>query len=72
MPSKQMHVREEVHGILQGLKGKGDSFSDVIIRLVRVRAVSDFAGLWSDLPEEDKRELRDALSHIQGSASVEG
>jgi len=46
---------EDVYNLLK--KMKGESFSEIIRRLVKGRRISDCAGLWSDLSDEAVEEI---------------
>ncbi|MFB6220583.1 MAG: antitoxin VapB family protein [Halolamina sp.] len=67
--SKSIRVDEETHAALTALKREGESYDDLISRLVEVRrkAVSEGAGLWSDDDAaEEARAARERLKEQMG------
>ncbi len=62
MPSQQISVKKEVKDKLEALKLGGESFTDVIQRLLENLRLRDYAGLLSDLSEDDKILIRYTLS----------
>lgn len=60
--TKTVSVTEEAYDALTREKREGESFTDVIIRLTKRRArLSDFAGIWKDIPEGDLKEAQEKL-----------
>ena len=56
--SKNISITEDVYDLLSKMKLEGESFSDTIARLVKGGGkLSDCAGLWSDMDEEELREI---------------
>jgi predicted CopG family antitoxin len=53
MPSKTMSVSEDAYDLLDKLKLKDESFSEVIRRLAKRRSIADCAGLWVDVSNEE-------------------
>lgn len=62
MASKTISVTEEVYKLLARMKLPGESFSQAIKRLVRRSRISECAGLWSDMPDD---ELAGLIERIQ-------
>lgn len=67
MGYKTISLRDDVYENLPRMKTKGESFSDVISRLMRRRSLLDFAGLWADLPKEKIEELTRELEILRDS-----
>lgn len=57
MTSKNISLTEDVYELLKRMKMGEESFSDTIRRLARRSRLSDCAGLWSDVPEEEMAAL---------------
>ena len=53
MTSKNISITEDVYEMLSRLKLEGESFSDAIRRLARRSRLSECAGLWSDMSDEE-------------------
>jgi predicted CopG family antitoxin len=58
MGTKTISLKEEAYRRLRALKRRGESFSDVVLRLTARRPLSDFAGT---LGEEAGRALAEAI-----------
>ena len=56
--SKNISVSEDVYNMLVRLRLEGESFSDVIRRLVKRRRISECAGLWADMGDEEYEAIR--------------
>ncbi len=54
MTSKTMSVSEDAYDLLDKLKLKDESFSEVIRRLAKRRSIADCAGLWGDVSSEER------------------
>ena len=66
MASKTLSVTENVYHLLAREKFNGESFSEVIKRLVKTRGkVSDCAGLWKDLSDEDLKEIKEQIKELR-------
>ncbi|MCW4051405.1 MAG: antitoxin VapB family protein [Candidatus Bathyarchaeota archaeon] len=61
MPSKSIHITEEVYLLLTKMKLTGESFSDTIKRLAKRESVLDAAGLWKDVPKKEIDEFWAAI-----------
>jgi predicted CopG family antitoxin len=59
MPSKTISLKQETYERLARSKGEGESFSDVIDRLLREGGEHPLYGLVGTLDEADADELRD-------------
>ena len=58
MTSKNISITEDVYEMLSRLKLEGESFSDAIRRLARRSRLSECAGLWSDMSDEEYEAVR--------------
>jgi predicted CopG family antitoxin len=63
--SKNISITEDVYHMLSRLKLEGESFSDAIRRLAKRGKLSECAGLWADLPEEEYLAIRDGVSRAR-------
>ncbi len=61
MPSQQISVKKEVKKKLEALKGRKESFTDVIQRFLEDLEISRFGGLLQDLSDEEKHYIRHYL-----------
>ena len=58
MGSKTIAVDEEAYEVLRSQKRPGETFSEVVKRLgPRKRPLTDFIGIWKDMPEADLRRI---------------
>jgi len=58
LASKNISITEDVYDLLSKMKLEDESFSDTITRLVKGGGkLSDCAGLWSDMDEEELGEI---------------
>ncbi|ACP54381.1 antitoxin VapB family protein [Saccharolobus islandicus] len=57
--AKTITISEEAYKLLLKEKRDGESFSDVIVRLIKGnrREVMDYAGIWSDMNDEESNKL---------------
>lgn len=68
MTSKTIAVREDVYRLLSRMKLKGESFSEMLARLARKKgSLSECAGLWRDMSEEEVEELRAGIKEMRKS-----
>ncbi len=62
MSQKTVALDTEAYDLLRRKKRDGETFSDVVKRLVRKpRSLLEFAGAWKDVPEEDLAQIRGFL-----------
>ena len=58
MGSMNISIRDEVYRELKRRRAEGESFSDVIERLMaRPAKLSDYFGAWADMSDEERREM---------------
>ena len=68
MTVKTITLSEDADVALAQVKKKGESFSDVVLRLARGRrSLLEFAGDWKDFPEE---KMTAYLAFTRGRGSV--
>ncbi len=58
MTSKNISLTEDVYEMLSKLKLEGESFSDAIRRLAKRSRLSECAGLWADMGDEEYQAIR--------------
>ena len=63
-------MREDVYELLSKIKLEGESFSDTIKRLSERRSLTDCAGLWSDVPEEEMEAFWESVNDLRRRANV--
>ena len=59
--TKTISVTDEAYEALMREKRDMESFTDVIIRLAKRAKLSNFAGIWKDIPESDLKEAQEKL-----------
>jgi predicted CopG family antitoxin len=76
MAHKTLTISEEAYEALASLKGEGESFTDVVLRLARspgTRPLKSFAGRWRGDAEETERIFRAIKRLWKGyDAALEG
>jgi len=58
MTSKNISITEDVYEMLSRLKLEGESFSDAIRRLAKRNRISECAGLWADMSDDEYEAIR--------------
>lgn len=62
MEIKTIALEREAYDLLKAQKASGESFSDVVKRLAgRRRPLSDYAGIWKEIPKKDLKKIEEAL-----------
>ncbi|MHA1722164.1 MAG: antitoxin VapB family protein [Candidatus Baldrarchaeia archaeon] len=64
MGFKTITISDEAYMKLLKLKGKKESFTDVILRLTRGKSISHHRGKWKDMSEEEEDKLFKLLSEV--------
>lgn len=62
--TKTISITDEAYEALNREKRDRESFTDVIIRLTKRARLSDFAGIWKDIPESDLNEAEEKLQTL--------
>ena len=64
--AKTITISEEAYRLLLSEKREGESFSDVIIRLVKSsrKNIMDYAGIWGDMNDEEVNKLFEDLKKM--------
>ncbi|MFY3740042.1 MAG: putative CopG family antitoxin [Candidatus Nitrosomirales archaeon] len=62
--TKTISITDEAYEALVREKRDSESFADVIIRLTKRARLSDFAGIWKDIPESDLNEAEEKLQTL--------
>ena len=65
MTSKNISLTEDVYELLKRMKMGEESFSDTIRRLAGRSCLSDCAGLWSDVSEEEMAALMEGILDLR-------
>ena len=73
MASKNISITEDVYDLLVKMKLGDESFSQTIRRLASERRISDCAGLWSDMSDEEEIQIRAGIRKAKelAKASIE-
>ena len=58
-------MTDDVYELLTKMKLKNESFSDTIRRLAKRRDLTDCAGAWSDVSEEEMRAFDEGLRDLR-------
>ena len=66
MTSKNISITEDVYEMLLRLKLEDESFSDAIRRLARRGRLSECAGLWRDMSDEEFEAVRCSALKARG------
>lgn len=70
--AKTITISEEAYKLLLSEKREGESFSDVIIRLVKSsrKNIMNYAGIWRDMSDEEVNKLFEDLKKMWERWSV--
>ncbi len=61
MAPKEILVSDDAYEVLLKLRIGREGFSDTILRLAKKGKVSECAGLWADMSEEEFNAIREAV-----------
>jgi predicted CopG family antitoxin len=61
-----MSVSEDAYDLLDRMKNKDESFSEVIRRLAKRRSIADYAGLWADVSNEEMDAYLKVVRELSG------
>jgi hypothetical protein len=70
MSYKTLRLSSYTHDVLNNLKGKGESFDDLVKRLISNISLTSAAGLWAELSVEEKKGVKHALWEMQTRGDV--
>jgi predicted CopG family antitoxin len=65
MTCKSIRVTSYLHEALSNLKGEGESFQDLLRRLISSNRLTSFAVLWSGLSDDEKDRVNRGLRNTQ-------
>lgn len=65
MTSRNISVTDDVYDLLTKMKLKNESFSDTIRRLAKRRDLTESAGAWGDVPEDEMRAFAEGLRGLR-------
>ncbi len=68
MGTKTLSITDDVYKRLKRLKLEGESFSDTIRRLTDRGTISEFAGLWKDIPDEEFEGFTRMINDVRNRA----
>ncbi|MGD0804595.1 MAG: antitoxin VapB family protein [Candidatus Bathyarchaeia archaeon] len=69
MTSRNISVTDDVYELLTKMKLKNESFSDTIRRLAKRRDLTESAGAWRDVSEDEMKAFNDELHILREKAS---
>jgi len=69
MGTKTITLSEDAYNLLKAEKMEGESFSDVVRRLIQGRkTLSRYAGAWKDMPAAKKEEILRSINRLRHEA----
>ena len=72
MATKTITIMEDAYALLKQEKTKDESFSDVIRKVIpKKKSIWDFAGAWSDVPDEKIEELHKFIEQLRKKSTGE-
>ena len=65
--TKTISLSEDAYLLLKDQKRKNESFSEVVLRLLgpKEKKLSDLAGTWKDVPDEDIDEMKQQIREMR-------
>jgi predicted CopG family antitoxin len=65
--TKTITISDSAYEVLSKAKNKGESFSDVILKLAKKRSIKELAGVWKDWSYDDMKktfeEIEEGILH---------
>ena len=73
---QMVSLSDRAYSVLKGIKGRNESFSDIVLKLVetpRKKDIMELAGAWKDMDELDNifRDVLDKRRKYKGRARVD-
>ena len=68
MTSKNISLTNDAYELLKKMKLGEESFSDTIRRLAKRRRLSDCAGLWADIPDDEIKAITGSITELRKRA----
>lgn len=70
MATKTISIMDDVYKLLLMNKGKNESFSDVIRRiLIRKKDIMEYAGAWKNISDKDIKEMKENIKELRNSST---
>ena len=70
MTSKNISLTDDAIELLKKMKLGEESFSDTIRRLAKRRRLSDCAGLWADIPDDEMEAITWSIVELRKRAKA--
>jgi len=71
MATKTITIMEDAYELLKAEKTEKESFSDVIRKVIpKKKSIWDFAGAWSDVPDEKIEELHETIRKLRQKSTA--
>ena len=72
MGTKTITIMDEAYGLLLRRKRENESFSEVIIRLVRKKSnIMELAGAWSEMSDKDIEKMKSNIAELRKKSTGE-
>ena len=68
MTSKNISLSDDAYELLRKMKMGDESFSDTIRRLAKRRRLSDCAGLWANIPDDEMEAIKGSIMELRRRA----
>jgi predicted CopG family antitoxin len=68
--SKNISLTNDAYELLKKMKLGEESFSDTIRRLAKRRRLSDCAGLWADIPDDEMEAITGSIEELRKRAKA--
>ena len=70
MTSKNISLTDDAYELLKKMKMGEESFSDTIRRLAKRRRLSDCAGLWANIPDNEVKAITGSITELRRRAKM--